>query len=80
MLYVALAAVAANAFIVFILGAALRAQIRQAARERDLLVNQVCSLAGKPWQTPPSAEPWADETEQLDHDRYVALPNHFPDE
>jgi hypothetical protein len=30
--------------------------VRQQARERDLLINQVCSLAGKPWQPPPARE------------------------
>ena len=31
----------------------VRTKDRQAARERDLLVNQLCNLAGRPWQEPP---------------------------
>ncbi len=32
--------------------------IRQHARERDLLMNQLLNLAGKPWQPPPSEPPF----------------------
>jgi hypothetical protein len=54
MLYVALAeaVVLGIAFISF--ASIARWSIRQQARERELLVNQVCSLAGRPWQEPPA--------------------------
>lgn len=29
---------------------------RQAAREREQLINQLCNLAGKPWQPAPADE------------------------
>jgi hypothetical protein len=54
----------------------LRGLIRQHARERDLLVNQVMHLSGRTWVPPPgvvSTEPdWA----KLD--RYVASPEQLP--
>ena len=56
MLAVAITAVCAFAAVSLALAHALRAQIRQAARREDLLVNQVCALAGKPWQSPPARE------------------------
>lgn len=31
---------------------------REHARREDLLVNQICSLAGKPWLPPPADEGW----------------------
>lgn len=33
---------------------ALRAQVREHARERQLLTNQVLHLSGKTWQPPPA--------------------------
>jgi len=57
MLYVALAeaVVLGIAFISF--ASILRWGIRQQARERELLVNQVCALSGRPWQEPPAWNP-----------------------
>lgn len=77
MLYVALALVAAVVVETLAFAALIRAQIRQAARERDLLVNQVCSLAGKPWQPPPSQE-WTAPVDE-DAGRYFAIPDHLPE-
>lgn len=37
----------------------LRSRDRAHARERDLLVNQLCNLAGRPWQEPPA---WSSPT------------------
>lgn len=54
MLYVILALVAALVVEALAFGGIIRSLVRQQARERDLLVNQMCSLAGKPWQDPPS--------------------------
>lgn len=53
MLYVALAEAAVLAVVCVTFAGLLRAQIRQAARREDLLVNQLCNLAGRPWQDPP---------------------------
>ena len=60
MIYVALAeaVVLAIAFISF--ASIVRWGIRQQARERELLVNQVCALSGRPWQEPPA---WHGEPE-----------------
>lgn len=50
----------------------LRSTTRQQARERDLLLNQLLNLAGKPWQPAPAqAEP---AVEEVDLDRFVFSP------
>ena len=54
MLYVALAEALALAVVAIVFGNLLRVTQRQASRERDLLVNQLCNLAGRPWAEPPS--------------------------
>lgn len=54
MTYVALAEAFAIVVVAVVFGNALRITQRQAARDRDLLVNQLCALAGRPWQEPPS--------------------------
>ncbi len=49
---------------------------REHARREDLLVNQLCSLAGRPWLPPPASDDpgwhapegfsdWVDDPEQL---------------
>lgn len=53
MLYVALAEAAVIAVVVFTFASLLRSQIRQAARREDLLVNQLCHLAGRQWSPAP---------------------------
>ena len=53
MLYVALALVVALIVVTLAFSAVIRSLVRQQARERDLLVNQMCNLAGKPWQPAP---------------------------
>jgi hypothetical protein len=40
----------------------VRSLIRQHARERDLLVNQILHLSGRTW-TPPPADEWAPATD-----------------
>ena len=66
MLAVAIAAIVALALVALALAHALRAQIRQAARREDLLVNQVCALAGKPWLEPPSYDRPAPPEPEMD--------------
>ena len=77
MLYVALAAVAATCLVTLAFSALLRSQLRQAARREDLLVNQVCSLAGRPWQSPPSRENPPPLEEELE--RFLTIPERLPD-
>lgn len=56
MIYVALAEAFAIAVVALSFAGILRWQIRQAARREDLLVNQLCNLAGKPWQEAPARQ------------------------
>jgi hypothetical protein len=77
MLYVALAAIGSLCLVTLAFSALLRSQLRQAARREDLLVNQVCSLAGRPWQPPPARESAPTLDEELE--RFVALPERLPD-
>lgn len=61
MIYVAIAACASTAVVSVVLGGLLRSIIRQGARERERLVNQVCHLSGRTWTPPPSWEPPPDD-------------------
>lgn len=54
MLYVALAEAASLVIVVSLLVSLIKWLIRQQKRERDLLLNQMLHLAGKPWQSAPS--------------------------
>lgn len=56
MIYVCLALTAAIAVVASALAGLLRSQQRSHARERDLLLNQLLHLAGKPWQPAPADE------------------------
>ncbi len=76
MIYVALAEAAALTVVVVAFTGLLRSQSRAHARREDLLVNQVCSLAGRPWQPPPAQrdEPVEDQPVALVHN-----PEQYPD-
>ena len=75
-LYVALAAVLASAVTAIVFGNLLRIVIRQHARERERLVNQVCHLSGRPGQEAPVNErEWPTESPRL----LVAAPEQYPD-
>lgn len=56
MIYLSLAALGVAAVTAIVLGQLLRVVIRQGARERELLVNQVCHLARNPWAPAPAEE------------------------
>ena len=74
MIYIALLEGVALIATALSLSALCRNVIRQAARERDLLLNQMLNLAGRPWQQPPSEpEP------ELEPERYVLTPEQLPD-
>jgi len=64
-LAVALAALAVLALAIYLCAAMVRGLVRQQARERELLLNQIMHLAGRTWQPPPSPEP-ADAFEEDD--------------
>lgn len=75
MLYVALAACASTAVVSLVLGNLLRVSIRQGARERDRLVNQLCHLSGRPWEEAPAYAPEPAEEPDLllvSPEQYVA--------
>lgn len=75
MMYVALAACGSTAVVAVVFGNLLRTVIRQAARREDLLVNQLCNMAGRPWTPPPAREPELEEepvTLSLAPEQYVA--------
>lgn len=54
---------------------ALRAQAREHARERQLLVNQVLHLAGHTWQPPPIPERPEPEEPPVEYVRPSQLPD-----
>lgn len=56
----------------------LRSQQRAHTRERDLLLNQLLHLAGKPWQPAPAEEQRPAAPEREPHaPRYTARPEAF---
>jgi hypothetical protein len=76
-IYVALLEGIAIVAIALSLSALVRSTQRQAARERDLLLNQMLNLVGRPWQTAP-AETVPDVVPE-DDGRYVLTPESLPD-
>jgi heme exporter protein D len=53
-LAVAITALAVLAFTIYTTGTLFRGLVRQQARERELLLNQIMHLAGRTWQQPPA--------------------------
>jgi hypothetical protein len=70
MIYVALAAFATVCLASGCFAGVLRSLIRQHARERQLLLDQICHLSGKTWTPPPAhhAPPEAKPRETLNPD------------
>ena len=58
-LAVAIAALVVLAVALYLSAALFRNLVRQQARERELLLNQIMHLAGRTWQPPPQLEPLA---------------------
>ena len=71
MLYVALAEALAIVVVAVSFSGILRWQLRQSARREDLLVNQLCNLAGRPWQEPPA---WHAPPEPEPELEYLQIP------
>jgi hypothetical protein len=70
-IYLALGiALAANLATVTLISLIARLQ-RQNDRARDLLLNQLLNLAGKPWQMPPAEEPPTEGYEPDEDELYV---------
>ena len=61
MLYVALASLAVALVTAATLGSLLRYVIRQAAHERERLIDQLCHLTGRPWREAPAYQLPEDE-------------------
>jgi hypothetical protein len=64
-IYVVLAAFAAVVVEALACARIIASQARSHARREDLLVNQLCSLAGKPWEPPPAREPIREQLSTL---------------
>lgn len=76
MIAVALAEAAALVAVVVAFAGVVRSLIRQHARERDLLINQLLHATGNPWQPAPVADrPTPDEPARV---RFTASPEQLP--
>ena len=60
MIYVALTEAVALVALTMVFAGLVRSMIRQQARERMLLLDQIMHLAGRTWTPPPSEEPGAE--------------------
>jgi len=60
-IWVALVEALAIVALAVVFAGLVRSLLRQQARERDLLLNQIMHLAGRTWEPPPAAEPVAEE-------------------
>lgn len=70
MIWVALLAIVALIASSVAWAGVVRWLIRQSARERELLLNQIMHLSGRTW-TPPPADDWEAPVEPADEGRYV---------
>ena len=75
-LAVAITALAVLAFTIYTTGMLFRNLVRQQARERELLLNQIMHLAGRTWTPPPAA------VDALGEDTMISYidPSQLPDE
>ena len=84
MTYVALALVGLCLAVVSALSALIRSRDRQHARERELLLNKLLHLAGRPWLEAPADEARDGRRQQLgsydEPGRYVATPETMPED
>lgn len=78
MLYVALAATGTLAVSVVAMAGLLRSLVRQHARERAQLVDQVCHLSGRTW-TPPPVDEWRRPAPVTDEPVLIASPEQWPE-
>lgn len=69
MLYVALTEAAMLFVLVAVFAGLVRSLVRQHGRREDLLLNQMCNLAGKPWQPAPAAETFDEARARLEEER-----------
>lgn len=66
-----------NVVVVYVFVGLHRSSLREQARERNLLINQIMHLSGRTWTPPPAdlAEPEPD----VDVDRFVLAPEQLPE-
>jgi hypothetical protein len=78
-LAVAITALAVLAFTIYTTATLFRGLVRQQARERELLLNQIMHLAGRTWQSPPAV---GDALDALGEDTVISYidPSQLPDE
>jgi hypothetical protein len=73
-------AVAVIAIVALIVQAQLaKSMVREHARERQLLLNQLLNLAGKPWLPPPAASGETMEREPEGEPLLMSAPDQLPD-
>ena len=77
MIYVALTLAVALVLTVAAFAGLVRSLIRQHARERGLLLNQLFHAVGKTWEMPPADNGAVDVVD--DHERFVRSPEQEPD-
>lgn len=77
-LAVAIAALVVLAFALYLSAALFRNLVRQQARERELLLNQIMHLAGRTWQPPPEPQPAAGPVGE-EEETVVIDPSQLPD-
>ena len=75
MIWLGLAALAVLAVGLYTLGMLVRGLVRQQARERELLLNQIMHLAGRTWTPPPVPEP----SPLVDEELVLIDPTQLPD-
>jgi len=73
--WVAVAALVVLALAIYTTASLFRNLVRQQARERELLLNQIMHLSGRTWQPPPVPAPAAGGGE----DTLVIDPTQLPD-
>jgi len=74
--FVAVAALVVLALAIYLAATLFRGLVRQQARERELLLNQIIHLAGRTWQPPPVPdEPY----EPSEAETVIIDPGQLPD-
>lgn len=76
MIFVALAEALVILALLSIFGSTVRILVRQHARERALLVNQLLYATGRTWEAPPSEEAQAETQEK--RRQTIPLPEQIP--
>ena len=76
MIWVALVEALAIVALAVVFAGLVRSLLRQQARERDLLLNQIMHLAGRTWAPPPADLPIAEEPLEFEQFEPGVIPNY----